>query len=46
MLRGDWNKSFLEEHRFFPFGRYKDQVDASAGAFNKLAAKRIARRIT
>lgn len=46
ILNGDWNKSFVEEHRFFPYGTYKDQVDAAAGAFNKLAGRRIARRIT
>jgi len=46
LLRGEWNAKFLEEHRFFPFGTYKDQVDASAGAFNQLVSKRIARRIT
>lgn len=41
LLRGDWNHDFIEEHRFFPFGRYKDQVDAAAGAFNRLAAKKL-----
>ena len=42
LLRGDWTHDFIEEFRFFPFSKYKDQVDASAGAFNKLAGKRIA----
>ncbi len=46
MLHGDWNQVFVEELRFFPFGTYKDQVDAASGAFNKLTSKRIARRIT
>lgn len=45
LLRGEWNQPFIEEHRFFPFGTYKDQVDAAAGAFNKLTGKRIARSI-
>jgi predicted phage terminase large subunit-like protein len=40
-----WNWDFIEEHRFFPFGTYKDQVDASAGAFNKLVGKKVARSI-
>ena len=35
---GGWNRDFLEEHEQFPNGKYKDQVDATAGAFNKLAA--------
>jgi predicted phage terminase large subunit-like protein len=28
-----WNKEFLEELQYFPFGSHDDQVDASAGAF-------------
>jgi predicted phage terminase large subunit-like protein len=45
LLRGAWNREFIEEHRFFPFGTYKDQVDASAGAFNKLVNKKEVRII-
>lgn len=33
-----WNRAFLQEHEEFPNGRNDDQVDATAGAFNKLAA--------
>lgn len=36
LLRGDWNAEFIEEHSNFPNGKYKDQVDASSGAFTKL----------
>ena len=36
IVAGDWNRGFLDEHEQFPAGRRKDQVDASAGAFNKL----------
>ena len=46
LLRGDWNHDFIEEHRFFPFSIYKDQVDGASGAFGKLAAKRIVRSLT
>ncbi len=35
----DWNRAFLEEHEQYPMGKYKDQVDATAGAFNKLVAQ-------
>ncbi|MFW6327203.1 MAG: phage terminase large subunit [Bacteroidota bacterium] len=45
LLQGDWNKSFIDELRYFPFGTYKDQVDAASGAFSKLTSKKIARRI-
>lgn len=37
MLRGPWNKDFVDELKKFPTGRYKDQVDAASGGFNKLA---------
>ena len=43
MLRGDWNDEFINELRFFPLGKYKDQVDAGAMAFAQLTAKRKAR---
>lgn len=46
LYSGTWTASFLEEHRYFPFGTYKDQVDAAAGAFGRLVRKKIARRIT
>jgi predicted phage terminase large subunit-like protein len=36
IMRASWNQEFIEEHRFFPLSKYKDQVDAAAGAFNKL----------
>jgi len=42
LLYGAWNAAYIEELRFFPFGTYKDQVDASSGAFSKLTAKKIA----
>lgn len=40
LLRGDWNEAFIAEHKTFPVGKYKDQVDATSGAFNKLAGSR------
>ena len=43
LMRAEWNYIYTEEHKDFPFGKYKDQVDASSGAFNKLAGKKIAR---
>ncbi len=36
MLRAFWNKEFLEEVKYFPHSRFKDQVDASSGAFSLL----------
>lgn len=37
LVRGEWNRAFIGEHETFPAGQYKDQVDAAAGAFNRLA---------
>lgn len=42
ILRSDWNKAFVDEHEFFPFSTYKDQVDSVSGAFNHLTSKRLA----
>ena len=42
LLRGDWNQALIEEYRFFPFGSYKDQVDAGSGAFAQLVNKKQA----
>lgn len=36
MLRGGWNKSYLEELRAFDHGRNDDQVDGSSLSFNEL----------
>jgi predicted phage terminase large subunit-like protein len=45
LLIGAWHREYIEELRFFPFSTFKDQVDASSGAFNKLVNKRIAGRV-
>jgi len=37
MVPGGWNKEYLDELRHFPRSKYKDQVDASSGAFNFLS---------
>lgn len=36
ILRGDWNRVFVDECRSFPNGRHDDQVDAASLAFNKV----------
>lgn len=40
LLRGAWNGDYIDELSGFPHGTYKDQVDASSGAFNKLSRAR------
>ncbi len=42
LLRGDWNAAFVEELRNFPYGTYKDQVDALSMAFHQLVRKKHA----
>lgn len=37
LVKGDWNKDFIEELRTFPLGKNDDQVDAASDAFNLLA---------
>jgi predicted phage terminase large subunit-like protein len=38
LVRGPWNKDFLEELRTFPAGTNDDQVDAASDAFNELTS--------
>ena len=37
LIRGPWNAGYLDEAEAFPNGKRKDQVDASSGAYNKIA---------
>ena len=39
LVQGDWIPAYLTELTGFPFGKNDDQVDASSGAFNKLATQ-------
>lgn len=39
MVEDEWNEDFLNELKFFPRGRYKDQIDAASSAFNQLSKK-------
>jgi phage terminase large subunit-like protein len=36
IVNGPWLALYLEEAEYFPVSTYKDQIDASSGAFNKL----------
>lgn len=40
MVRGDWNRKFIEELRTFPNGKHDDQVDALSRAFSELIGRR------
>jgi predicted phage terminase large subunit-like protein len=45
IVRGPWNKPFLDEAENFPGKGKKDQVDAFSGAFNAIALARPTPRI-
>jgi predicted phage terminase large subunit-like protein len=36
LVKGDWNTDYLDELCLFPGSSFKDQVDASSGAFGRL----------
>lgn len=36
LVEGEWNSDYLDELCLFPGGSFKDQVDASSGAFGQL----------
>lgn len=36
MVRGTWNRAFLDELAVFPAGAHDDQVDASSGAYEQV----------
>jgi predicted phage terminase large subunit-like protein len=38
LVAGAWCADFLDECEVFPAGKWKDQIDAAAGAFSKLAS--------
>lgn len=40
LVRGGWNKDWLDEIETVPFGKHDDQCDSASLAFNKLTAKR------
>jgi predicted phage terminase large subunit-like protein len=44
LKRGKWNFNYITEMTEFPNGTFKDQVDASSGAYTKLAKKRWKKR--
>lgn len=46
VLKGDYAKNYIDEHILFPMGNFKDQVDAGAGAFNKLTLQKKGKKKT
>lgn len=46
LLDAPWNGAYINELISFPSGKYKDQVDASSGAFNKLALQKSSKLIS
>lgn len=46
LVRGPWNDEYLDELCMFPGGSFKDQVDATSGAFGKLLNAKAAVKVT
>lgn len=40
LVRGHWNREFLDELVLLPNGKYRDQADAVAGAYNKAVQRK------
>ena len=40
LVQGSWNDAYLDELCLFPGGSFKDQVDATSGAFGRLVGNR------
>lgn len=40
LTAANWTSAYIDEFRWFPLGKYKDQVDASSGAFAVLTGRR------
>lgn len=40
LVRGQWNATYLDEVTMFPIGAHDDMVDATSGAFEKVATMR------
>lgn len=40
VLKRPWTKAFIEELKYFPHGKYDDQVDSASGGFNRLAKRK------
>jgi predicted phage terminase large subunit-like protein len=41
LLAGRWNSDFIDEAEAWPNGRYRDQIDACSGAFNRLTGRPV-----
>lgn len=41
VVKANWNREFISENETFPHGKYKDQVDAAAAGFQKLATMKV-----
>lgn len=42
LVEGPWNTNYVDELCLFPGGSFKDQVDASSGAFGRLVMRKMA----
>jgi predicted phage terminase large subunit-like protein len=41
MVEGPWNQDFIDEMKYFPYSKWKDQIDALSGAFSLMCVPNI-----
>jgi predicted phage terminase large subunit-like protein len=41
LVDGDWVNDYIQEMQYFPLSQYKDQIDASSGAFKELTMPKL-----
>jgi predicted phage terminase large subunit-like protein len=41
MVAGRWVEAYIDEAEAWPNGKYRDQIDASSGAFNRMTSKPV-----
>ncbi len=46
LVRGNWNRAYLDELASFPMGKHDDQVDASSGAYDMVGNQSSSRMVT
>jgi predicted phage terminase large subunit-like protein len=41
LVAGRWVEAYIDEAEAWPNGKYRDQIDASSGAFNRMTSKPV-----
>lgn len=41
VLNREWTQDWIDEHKYFPYGKFDDQVDATASGYTRIARKGV-----